>query len=79
MISLHKWYPFVYPKEYDVKAMAFEKRVERLEAEYDMEVKAQKVRDAIDAFALELYDKRARQNTIEIEAYANRKRIDVMV
>ena len=79
MISLHKWYPFVYPKEYDVKAMAFEKRVERLEAEYDMEVKAQKVRDAIDAFALELYDKRARQNTIEIEAYANRKKIDVMV
>ena len=79
MISLHKWYPFVYPKEYDVKAMAFEKRVERLEAEYDMEVKAQKVRDAIDAFALELYDKRARQNTIEIEAYANRRKIDVMV
>ena len=79
MISLHKWYPFVYPKEYDVKAMAFEKRVARLEAEYDMEVKAQKVRDAIDAFALELYDKRARQNTIEIEAYANRRKIDVMV
>ena len=79
MISLHKWYPFVYPKEYDVKAMAFEKRVERLEAEYDMEVKAQKVRDAIDAFALELYDKRARQNTIEIEAYANRRKTDVMV
>ena len=79
MIHLHKWYPFVYPKEYDVKAMAFEKRVERLEMEYDLEVKAQKVRDAIEAFALELYDKRARQNTIEIEAFGNRKRIDVMV
>lgn len=79
MISLHKWYPFVYPKEYDVKTMAFEKRVERLEAEYKLEVKAQKVRDAIEEFALELYDKRARQNTIEIEAYANRRKIDVMV
>jgi len=79
MISLHKWYPFVFPKEYDVRAMAFEKRVERLEAEYLLEVEAQKVRDSIEAHALELYDKRARQNTIEIEAFANRKRIDVMV
>jgi hypothetical protein len=79
MISLHKWYPFVFPKEYDVRAMAFEKRVERLEAEYLLEVEAQKIRDSIEAHALELYDKRARQNTIEIEAFANRKRIDVMV
>ena len=79
MISLHKWYPFVYPKEYDVRAMAFERRVEKLEIEYELEVKAQKTRDAVEAFALELYDKRARQNTIEIEAFGNRKRIDVMV
>ena len=79
MISLHKWYPFVYPKEYDVRAMAFERRVEKLEIEYELEVKAQKTRDAVEAFALELYDKRARQNTIEIEAFDNRKRIDVMV
>ena len=79
MISLHKWYPFVYPKEYDVRAMAFEKRVERLEAEYLLEVEAQKIRDSIEAHALELYDKRARQNTIEIEAFANRKRIDILV
>lgn len=79
MISLHKWYPFVFPKEYDVKAMAFEKRVERLETEYKLEVEAQKVRDTIEAHALELYDKRARQNTIEIEAYANRRRINILV
>jgi len=69
----------VYPKEYDVRAMAFEKRVERLEAEYALEVQAQKVREAVEAKALELYDKRARQTTIEIEAFGNRKRIDVMV
>jgi hypothetical protein len=69
----------VYPKEYDVKAMAFEKRVEKLEAEYELEVKAQKVRDAVEAHALELYDKRARQTTIELEVFANRKRIDKLV
>ena len=72
MISLHKWYPFVYPKEYDVKAIAFERRVQRLEAEYELEVQAQKIRDAIEAHALELYDKRARQTTIEIEMFGNK-------
>ena len=79
MISLHKWYPFVYPKEYDIKAMAFEKRVERLEAEYQLEVQAQKVRDAVEAHALELYDKRARQATIELEMFANHKHFDKYV
>ena len=72
MITLHKWYPFVYPKEYDVKAIAFERRVQRLEAEYELEVQAQKIRDAIEAHALELYDKRARQTTIEIEMFGNK-------
>lgn len=78
MISLHKWYPFVYPKEYDVRAMAFEKRVERLEAEYALEVQAQKVREAVEAKALELYDKRARQTTVELEIFNNRK-LDIYV
>lgn len=72
MITLHKWYPFVYPKEYDVKAIAFERRVQRLQAEYELEVQAQKIRDAIEAQALELYDKRARQTTIEIEMFGNK-------
>jgi hypothetical protein len=78
VISLHKWYPFVYPKEYDVRAMAFEKRVERLEAEYALEVQAQKVREAVEAKALELYDKRARQTTVELEIFNNRK-LDIYV
>lgn len=72
MISLHKWYPFVYPKEYDVKAIAFERRVQRLQAEYELEVQAQKIREAVEAKALELYDKRARQTTIEIEMFGNK-------
>ena len=72
MISLHKWYPFVFPKEYDVKAMAFEKRVERLDFEHQQETKAQKVRQAVEAYDLELYDKRARQTTIELSMFKNR-------
>lgn len=79
MISLHKWYPFVYPKEYDVKTIAFEKRAEKLDEEYRLELAAKKVREAVDAYALELYDKRARQTTIELEIFVNRKRIDKFV
>ena len=79
MISLHKWYPFVHPKEYDVKAIAFEKRAERLEFDHQQEVKAQKIRNAVGEFDLELYNKKARQNTIEIEVFSNRKRIQIDV
>jgi hypothetical protein len=77
MIQIHKWYPFVFPKEYDVRAIAAEKRAERLEFEYKQAVKAEKVRDAIDAYAIELYDKRARQHIIELSMFKNR--IDKLV
>jgi len=79
MISLHKWYPFVFPKEYDVKTIAFEKRAEKLDEAYKLELQAQKIREAVEAYALELYDKRARQNTVELEMFANRKRFDKFV
>lgn len=79
MLSLHKWYPFVHPKEYDVKQIAFEKRIERLELEHQLEVKAQKVRQAVDEYDLELYNKRARQHTVELEIFSNRKRVDISV
>lgn len=76
MISLHKWFPFVFPKEYDVKAIAFEKRAERLEFEYLQEVKAQKVREAVEEYDLELYNKRAYQTTVELQTFSNRKNFD---
>ena len=79
MIQLHKWYPFVYPKEYDIKAIAFEKRVERLEFEYQQEIKAEKVREAVEAYDLELYNKRARQHTIELEVFKDTRRFDKYV
>lgn len=76
MISLHKWFPFVFPKEYDVKAIAFEKRAERLEFEYLQEVKAQKVREAVEEYDLELYNKRAYQTTVELQTFSNKKNFD---
>lgn len=79
MISLHKWFPFVFPKEYDVKAIAFEKRAERLEFEYLQEVKAQKVREAVEEYDLELYNKRAYQTTVELEIFSNKRHFDKYV
>lgn len=76
MIQLHKWFPFVFPKEYDVKAIAFEKRAERIEFEYLQEVKAQKVREAVEEYDLELYNKRAYQTTVELQTFSNRKNFD---
>jgi hypothetical protein len=79
MIQLHKWYPFVFPKEYDVRAIAHEKRAEKVEFEHNLEEKAQKVREAVETYDLELYNKRARQTTIELEIFSNTKRFDKFV
>ena len=79
MIQLRKWYPFVFPKEYDVKAVAFEKRAERLDYEYKLAVEYEKVNKAVDALEIELYNKRAKQHTIELEIFNNTRRFDKYV
>ena len=76
MIQLHKWYPFVHPTPYDVKAVAHEKRAERMEYEYKLAVEAEKINKAVDALEIELYNKRARQRTIELEIFNNTRRFD---
>ena len=79
MIQLRKWYPFVFPSAYDVRAIASEKRAERLEYEYKLAVEYEKVNKAVDAFEVELYNKRARQNTIELEIFSNKRHFDKFV
>ena len=79
MIQLRKWYPFVFPTPYDVRAIASERRAERLEAEYKQAVKAEKINKAVDALEIELYNKRTRQNTIELEIFNNTKHFDKYV
>ena len=79
MIQLRKWYPFVFPTPYDVRAIASERRAERLEFEYKQAVKAEKVNNAVDALEVELYNKRAHQHTIELEIFNNTRRFDKYV
>jgi hypothetical protein len=79
MIQLHKWYPFVHPTPYDVKSIAFEKRLERLQFEYEQAIKAEKVRRAVEEYDLELYNKRAYQTTVELEIFSNKRHFDKYV
>ena len=78
MIQLHKWYPFVHPSPHDIKTLAAERRAERLEYEYKEALKGEKVEKAVDALEIELYNKRARQNTIELEMFTPHK-LDIYV
>jgi hypothetical protein len=79
VITLRKWFPFVHPTPYDVRALAAEKRAERLDGEYREAIKAVKMRTELRDLEVELYDKRARQNTIELEIFQNHKRFDKYV
>jgi hypothetical protein len=79
MIQLRKWYPFVFPTPYDIRAIASERRAERLEAEYKQAVEAEKVNKAVDALEIELYNKRTRQRTIELEIFNNTRHFDKYV
>jgi uncharacterized metal-binding protein len=79
VITLRKWYPFVHPGPHDIRELASEKRAERLEEEYKQGVKALKMRTAVQELEVELYSKRARQNTIELGSFSNRTRFDKLV
>lgn len=76
MIQLHKWFPFVFPTPYDVRAIASERRAERLEYEYRLALEYEKVNKAVDALEVELYNKRAWQRTVELEIFNNTRRFD---
>ena len=79
MIQLHKWFPFVFPTPYDVRAIASERRAERLEYEYRLALEYEKVNKAVDALEVELYNKRAWQRTVELEIFNNTRRFDRFV
>ena len=79
MITLRKWYPFVHPTPLDIRELASDRRAERLQFEYDQLIKANKMRVAVHELEVELYDKRARQHTVELTMFKDRKRFDVFV
>ncbi len=79
MITFDKWYPCVLHNTYDVKGVAFAKAVERVEEEYRQAIKANKLERKTLEYEVELYNKRARQNTIELEMFSNRRRFQIFV
>jgi len=79
MITLDKWYPLVQPNQYDVKAVAFDKACERVQDEYKQALKAHKIAQETVELDVELYNKRARINTIELEMFADRRRFQIFV
>ena len=78
MITLDKWYPLVQPT-HTATQMAFEKAVEKVQEEYKEALEAHKLVRKTEELEVELYDKRARQNTIELGSFENRRRFQIFV
>lgn len=78
MITLDKWYPYIIEKQ-GVQIVAFNAAVKKVQEEYALAVEANKVERKTSEFDVELYNKRARQNTIELEMFCNRRRFQIFV
>ena len=78
MITLDKWYPLVQPT-HTAAQIAFYKAVEKVQEEYRQAVEANKLELKTIELEVELYDKRARQNTIELGSFENRRRFQIFV
>jgi vacuolar-type H+-ATPase subunit D/Vma8 len=72
MIIPSKWYPMVQAR-HDIQTVAFDKAVEKVEQEYKEAIKAHKTELAIAELELELYNKKARVNQLEMEMFTNHK------
>ncbi len=68
MITLDKLYPMVEPKQ-GVEAMAFNKAVKRVQDEYKQAIEANKIELATLQLELELYNKKARVQEIELQVF----------
>lgn len=78
MIRLDKWYPYIIERQ-GVQTVAFKAAVEKVEEEYRQATKANKIERMTEAYDVELYNKRARQNTIELEMFSNRRRFQIFI
>jgi hypothetical protein len=65
MITLNKWYPLVQPT-YDARMIAFDKAMEKKLADYKLALECKKQVIKTQEIEVELYNKRAQQNTIEL-------------
>lgn len=78
MITVDKWYPYIIERQ-GVERVAFARAVAKVQEDYEQALKANKIEQVTDAFDVELYNKRARQNTIELEMFSNRRRFQIFV
>jgi len=78
VITLDKWYPLVQPT-HTATQLAFDKAVEKVQEEYHYAVVANKLELKTLEMEVELYDKRGRQNTIELGSFENRRRFQIFV
>jgi hypothetical protein len=79
IVGVNKWYPFVLPVQHDIKAVQFEKAVEKNNEEYKQALEGLKEAHKTHELEVELYDKRARQNTIELGMFEDRRRFQIFV
>ena len=72
MIIPSKWFPSVQPK-YDFQTVVFDKAVEKVQEDYKLAMKAHKIEIKIEELEVELYNKKARVNQLELTMFTNRK------
>jgi predicted RNase H-like nuclease (RuvC/YqgF family) len=72
MIIPSKWYPLVQVR-HDIQTVAFDKAVEKVEQEYKEALKAHKSELVIAELELELYNKKARVNQLEMQMFQTHK------
>lgn len=78
MITLNKWYPMVQPT-HTAKELAFDKAVEKVQEEYRYAMECLKQVKKTEELEVELYNKRGRQNTIELGSFEDRRRFAIFV
>ena len=72
MIIPSKWYPLVQVR-HDIQTVAFDKAVEKVQQEYKEALKAHKSELVIAELELELYNKKARVNQLEMQMFQTHK------
>lgn len=68
MIIPSKWYPIVQAR-HDIQTVAFDKAVEKVQEEYKEALKAHKTELVRAELELELYNKKARVNQLEMQMF----------
>jgi len=72
MIIPSKWYPMVQPR-YDFQTVVFDKAAEKVDDDYRLAMKAHKIELVIAELEVELYNKKARVNQLELEMFKTRR------